>query len=104
MTYPYAFDPDLRKKRLMSLIHLWLIHRYGVAQVHYVSPTEDNQYQTQKMKAQGLFAEVHDEVGDIIVTSVNAARVEMLLADDGEALGSLIRKEEPQAIATHGKV
>ena len=100
-----TFDPDLRKKRLMSLIHLWLIHRYGVAQVHYVSPTEDNQYQTQKMKAHGLFAEVHNEVGDIIVTSVNAARVQMLLADDGEALGRLIRKEEPQqAIATHVKL
>ena len=88
-----TFDPALRKKRLMSLIHLWLIHRYRAAQVHYVSPTEDNQYQTQKMKTHGLFKEVHDEVGHIIVANVDEERVEALLASDRVALGKLIRKE-----------
>ncbi len=88
-----TFDPALRQKRLMSLIHLWLIHRYRAAQVHYVSPTEDNQYQTQKMKTHGLFKEVHDEVGHIIVANVDEERVEALLASDRVALGKLIRKE-----------
>ncbi|MDH3457439.1 MAG: isocitrate lyase family protein, partial [Gemmatimonadota bacterium] len=62
-----TFDPTLRQKRLMSLIHLFLIHRYKSVSVHYVSPTEDNQYQTERMKAHGIYADVKTEVGDIIV-------------------------------------
>ena len=50
-----TFDRALRQKRLMTLIHLFLIHRYRAASVHYVAPTDDNQYQTQKMKAHGIF-------------------------------------------------
>ncbi|MDX1383750.1 MAG: isocitrate lyase ICL2 [Thermoanaerobaculia bacterium] len=94
-----TFDEALRKKRLMSLTHLWLIHRYDAAQVHYVSPTEDNQYQTQKMKDHGLFSEVHDEVGQIIVATVNHDRIEELLAADREALRSLIRKDPSSSAA-----
>ena len=45
-----TFDESLRKKRLMTLVHLWLVHRYKADSVHYVSPTEDNQYQAAKMK------------------------------------------------------
>jgi len=33
----------LRKKRLMTLVHLFLIHRYKASSVHYVTPNEDNQ-------------------------------------------------------------
>ena len=58
-----TFDESLRQKRLMTLIHLFLVHRYRAWAVHYVSPTDDNRYQAQKMKAHGLFSDVHDEVG-----------------------------------------
>jgi isocitrate lyase len=88
-----TFEQSLRKKRLMTLIHLFLVHRYKTDSVHYVSPTEDNQYQTQKMKAHGIFADVHTEVGQIIVAAVNAARITELLNPDREALRRLIRKE-----------
>ena len=88
-----TFDSALQRKRLMTLTHLWLIHRYHASQVHFVSPTEDNQYQTQKMKTHGLFDDVHDEVGQIIVATVDADRVGELLAPDRAALGKLIRKE-----------
>jgi isocitrate lyase len=88
-----TFAEPLRKKRLMTLVHLWLIHRYKADSVHYVSPTEDNQYQTAKMKSHGLFAEVNTEVGQIIVADVNHERVEELLAADRAALGRLIRKQ-----------
>jgi isocitrate lyase len=88
-----TFAEPLRKKRLMDLVHLWLIHRYKADSVHYVSPTEDNRYQTAKMKAHGLFSEVTTEVGQIIVAEVNRPRIEELLAPDREALGRLIRKE-----------
>jgi len=88
-----TFDKGLRKKRLMSLVHLFLIHRYKALTVHYVSPTEDNQYQTQKMQTHGLFTKVDDEVGHIIAAKVNEDRVAELLAADREELGKLIRKE-----------
>jgi len=88
-----TFDQGLRQKRLMTLIHLWLIHRYKADSVHYVSPTEDNQYQTAKMKSHGLFTEVNTEVGQIIVADVAPRRIAELLEPDRAALGRLIRKE-----------
>jgi isocitrate lyase len=89
-----TFDPLLRKKRLMTLIHLWLVHRYKVVSVHYVSPTEDNQYQTAKMKTHGIFSEVHKEVGQIIVAEVRPERITELLGSEGAALSDLIAKTE----------
>ena len=82
-------------KRLMTIAHLWLIHRYKTDAVHYVSPTEDNRYQTHKMKTHGLFRDVREEAGLIIVANVNQERVRELLRQDREALGRLIRKEDP---------
>jgi isocitrate lyase len=88
-----TFAEALRKKRLMTLVHLWLIHRYTIDSVHYVTPTEDNQYQTAKMKSHGLFTEVNTEVGQIIVADVALTRIAELLEPDRAALGQLIRKE-----------
>ncbi len=90
-----TFDPAMRKKRLMTLIHLYLIHRYKTDLVHYVSPTEDNQYQTQKMKTHGIFSDVYDEVGDIIVADVDNERIKSLLAPDHAELRDLIHKRYP---------
>jgi isocitrate lyase len=87
-----TIDPTLRQKRLMSLVHLYLIQRYGAIAVHYVSPTEDNQYQTQKMKEHGLFEDVHTEVGHIISATVNTERVQELTDRGSEALRRLIEK------------
>jgi isocitrate lyase len=83
----------LRKKRLMDLVHLFLIHRFRVDSVHFVSPTEDNQYQAAKMKVHGIFREVTTEVGQIIVADVNPPRIAELLTPDRVALWRLIRKE-----------
>jgi len=88
-----TFDVELRKKRLMTLIHLWLVHRYKAASVHYVSPTDDNRYQTSKMKAHGIFSEVSSEIGDIIVANVDHERTATLLAADGAELRRLIQKK-----------
>jgi len=88
-----TFDESLRKKRLMTLIHLWLVHRFKADSVHYVTPTEDNLYQTSKMKEHGIFRQVNQEVGQIIVADVDHARVEELLAADRAALEKLIRKD-----------
>jgi isocitrate lyase len=79
----------------MTLIHYWLVHRYKASAVHYVSPTDDNRYQTQKMKAHGLFSDVHDEVGQIIVADVSAENVKAMLAPDRERLEALIQRRYP---------
>jgi isocitrate lyase len=89
-----SFSDQLRKKRLMTLIHLWLIDRFKADAVYYVTPTEDNVYQTEKMKSHGIFRDVHQDVGEIVVADVNHQRIDELLAADGEALGRLIRKED----------
>jgi isocitrate lyase len=87
-----TFDLSLRKKRLMTLAHLFLIHRYKVGSVHYLSPTEDNQHQTRKMKALGFFSSVNTEAGLIIVAGVNQPRIAELVNPDRIALRQLITK------------
>jgi len=88
-----TFAEKLRQKRLMTLIHLWLVHRFKADAVIYVTPTEDNLYQTSKMKSHGIFSEVYQEVGEIIVAEVNKPRIEELLKPDRVALRKLITKE-----------
>jgi isocitrate lyase len=89
-----TFAEKMRKKRLMDIIHLWLIHRFKPEIVYYVTPTEDNIYQTEKMKSHGIFSNVYQEVGEIIVADVNQARIDELLAPDREALKRLIAKQD----------
>ncbi|MFZ0835076.1 MAG: isocitrate lyase, partial [Mycobacterium sp.] len=89
-----TFAEKMRQKRLMTLIHLWLIHRFKAEALYYVSPTEDNLYQTEKMKSHGIFRDVYQEVGEIIVADVNHERIEELLDTDQKALQRLIRKED----------
>jgi isocitrate lyase len=89
-----TFAEQLRQKRLMTLIHLWLIHRFKADAVYYIKPTEDNIYQTEKMKSHGIFRDVNKDVGEVIVADVNHDRIDDLLASDREALMRLIRKED----------
>jgi len=88
-----TFDVALRKKRLMTLLHLFLIYRYRSISVHYVSPTDDNRFQTEKMVKLGIYDEVHPEVGEMIVASVNTERVKEFLDPDQVELKKLIAKE-----------
>jgi isocitrate lyase len=92
-----TFDGALRQKRLMTLNHLFLVHRYKIWAVHFVSPTDDNRYQAQKMKTHGLFGDVHDEVGNVIVADVSAEGVKALLAPDQDRLNALIQRRNPYA-------
>ena len=89
-----TYAAKMRQKRLMTLIHLWLVHRFKADAVYYVTPTEDNIYQTEKMKAHGIFTDVNKDVGEIIVADVTLARIAELLAPDRVALQKLIRKED----------
>jgi len=87
-----TFDPRLRRKRLMTLVQIYLIHRYKVFSVHYVSPTEDNLPQTRRMMELGIYHEVNTEIGHIIVAGVDGERIKELLNPDRVALRALIAK------------
>ncbi len=87
-----TFDESLRRKRLSVLLHLFLIHRYKIASVHYLTPTEDNQAQTERMSELGLLDSVSNEVGEIIVADVATEQIEKLL--EGESvLVDFLRKD-----------
>ncbi len=77
----------------MTLVHLWLVLRFKAEAFYYVTPTEDNVYQTEKMKSHGIFSEVYPEVGEIIVAEVIKPRIAELLKPDRAALRKLITKD-----------
>jgi isocitrate lyase len=87
-----TFVESMRKKRLMTLAHLYLIHRYKIDSVHYVTPTEENHYQTEKMRELRIYSSVNTEIGQIIVASVNPLRIAELLNSDRVDLRQLIEK------------
>lgn len=87
-----TYKTELRRKRLMALMHVFLLGRYKSHAVHYLTPTEDNQKQTESMKRLGIYRSVSTEVGDIIVCEVDIDTVQKLLAQDREALKGLIEK------------
>jgi isocitrate lyase len=89
--------PALRRKRLMTLVQLFLIHRYKASSLHYVTPTEDNEAQTRRMRDLGIFAAVNTEVGRIIVADVDRERVAELVRAPATALHALVQKT-PQAV------
>jgi isocitrate lyase len=62
-----------------------------VHSVHYVTPTDDNQHQAERMKVRGIFNSVNQEVGEIIVADVDQARIMELVAADRSALEALIQ-------------
>ena len=88
-----TFRKDFRKKRLMTLIQLFLIHRYKIDSVHYVNPTQDNQKQTLGIQALEIYQDVSTEIGDIIVAGINRERVKELLNPDIKEIMALISKD-----------
>ncbi|MEY4577840.1 MAG: isocitrate lyase 2 [Pseudomonadota bacterium] len=81
---------QLRRKRLMTLVQLFLIHRYKTAALYYMTPTEDNDAQTKSMKKLGLFKTVNAEAGMIIVAEVDQSVVSTLVQADKRALRELL--------------
>jgi isocitrate lyase len=89
-------DQSIRRRRLMTLVQLFLIHRYRAGSLHYLTPTEDNRSQTERMQDLAIFSVVRTEIGQIIVAEVNRERVAELVRPEGDALAELIRKPIPQ--------
>jgi isocitrate lyase len=84
------FDPALRMKRLMTLQHVFLLHRYKATAVHFLTPTEDNHAQTQRMQSRGIYANVHEEIGQVIVAEVNRETIARLVDANSDAMAKLI--------------
>jgi isocitrate lyase len=84
--------PSIRRRRLMTLVQLFLIHRYRAGALHYLTPTEDNRSQTQRMQELGIFSVVRTEIGQIIVADVNRERIVELVRPEADSLVELIRK------------
>ncbi|HET6746231.1 MAG TPA: isocitrate lyase/phosphoenolpyruvate mutase family protein, partial [Candidatus Limnocylindria bacterium] len=87
-----TFAPELRRKRLMTLMHLFLMHRYRAAAIHYLTPTDDNRRQCERMLAFGIFDAVNDEVGEIIVAEIAAPAVRALARPDSPERERLVVK------------
>ena len=87
---------SVRRRRLMTLVQLFLIHRYAARSIHYLTPNEANQAQTERMQALGIFSAVRSEIGQIIVADVDRERVAGLVQAEGAALAELIQKPVPQ--------
>jgi isocitrate lyase len=83
-------DQDLRRKRFMTLVQLFLIHRFKADIVEFMTPNEDNRQQTNGIKRYGIFEDVIEEIGDIIVAHVNKAKVIEVLSDDFNGVYQLI--------------
>jgi isocitrate lyase len=85
-----TFEPALRRKRLMTLLHLFLIHRYQARSVHYLTPTEDNRRQCERMREIEIFSGVSDEIGEIIVADVSSDRIRTLAQPESRERERLI--------------
>lgn len=84
--------PPFQRRRLMTLLQLFLIHRYRVTSVHFVTPTDDNQLQAEGAKRLGIFSDVKAEAGLIVVAHADTRRIGELISNEGDTLGKLIRK------------
>jgi isocitrate lyase len=95
-------DIGLRNKRLMTLALVFLLHRYKVDSVHFVTPTDDNRRQAEGMKKHGIFNSASMEIGEIIVAEVNTRRVAELAGADRIALAALIGEAPGSTVSQHG--
>jgi isocitrate lyase len=81
---------DLRRKRLMTLAQLFLIHRYKADSIHYLTPNEDNEAQAAGMERHGLFRQVNNETGLVLIATINPDRIAALTGRDEQALTELL--------------
>jgi isocitrate lyase len=80
-----------RNRRLMSLIHFFLLHRYKADLVHYLTPTQDNRLSVQRMILNGVFRWAPTDDPNIIAIEVETARAQKIFAND-ESIKRFISK------------
>jgi len=80
-----------RNRRLMSLMHFFLLHRYKTDLVHYVTPSGDNRLSVQRMIHNGVFRTARTDDPNIIAIEVDTARSQKIFAND-ESIKRFIAK------------
>jgi isocitrate lyase len=71
-----------RSRRLMTLMHFFLLHRYKIDLVYYVAPTHDNRMSVQRMMHNGVFRQARTDEPNIIAIEVDTARAQKIFAND----------------------
>ena len=80
-----------RNRRLMSLMHFFLLHRYKTDLVHYVTPSADNRLSVQRMIHNGVFRAARTDDPHIIAIEVDTAQAQRIFAND-ESIHRFIAK------------
>jgi isocitrate lyase len=88
----------LRSRRLMTLMHLFLLHRYKTDLVHYVSPTEDNRISVQHMIGYGVFREARTDDPNVIAFEVDSSFVHRIFLSDRSLKRFIARPSERKAL------
>ncbi|GAB4249870.1 MAG: isocitrate lyase ICL2 [Ekhidna sp.] len=87
-----TFNEQYRRKRLMTLMHLFLLNRFKSDKVHYLTPTEANGRQCEGMARRKIYSNVHEEVGQIIVAEVQREEV-LSYVEEKRKLNKLLQLE-----------
>jgi isocitrate lyase len=84
-----------RARRLMTLMHFFLLHRYKSDLVHYVRPTEDNRLSVQRMIQNGVFRASRTDDPNIIAIEVDTARGQKIFASEESIKRFITRQFTP---------
>ena len=83
-------DETLRRKRFMTLVQLFLIHRFKADIVEFMAPNEDNRQQVKGMCGLKIFKDYIEEIGDIIVAHINKNTIQDLTGTESNAITTLL--------------
>jgi isocitrate lyase len=86
-----------RSRRLMTLMHFFLLHRYKIDLVYYVAPTHDNRMSVQRMIHNGVFRQARTDDPNIIAIEVDRARAEKIFAND-ESIRRFVARQPSGAV------
>jgi isocitrate lyase len=84
-----------RSRRLMSLMHFFLLHRYKTDLVHYLTPTDDNRLSVRRMIQNGVFREARTDDPNLIAIEVDTARAQKIFASDESIKRFIARQFRP---------
>ncbi|HSE88777.1 MAG TPA: isocitrate lyase [Candidatus Binatia bacterium] len=85
-----------RSRRLMTLMHFFLLHRYKSDLVYYVAPTHDNRMSVQRMIHNGVFRQARTDDPNIIAIEVDTTRAQKIFAND-ESIKRFIARQPTRA-------
>jgi isocitrate lyase len=84
-----------RNRRLMTLMHFFLLHRYKADLVHYVAPTRDNRLSVQRMIHNGVFRGARTDDPNIIAIEVDTSRAQKIFINDESIKRFIARQFKP---------